>query len=59
MYVTEDLIVEMIIGRDFLKENRESIDLQRNKLKLKKSYIVRAPEKSTYQATSNNIFMVS
>ena len=45
MYVTDDLIVEMIIGRDFLKENGASIDLQRNKLKLKNSYIVRAPEK--------------
>ena len=35
----------MIIGRDFLKENGASIDLQRNKLKLKNSYIITAPEK--------------
>ena len=45
MYITDDLIVEMIIGRDSLKENGASIDLQRNKLKLKNSYRVSAPEK--------------
>ena len=45
MYVTDDLIVDMIIGRDFLVKNGATIDMQRNALKLKRSYMVRAPEK--------------
>ena len=37
MYVVNDLIVDMILGQDFLKENEASIDSARNQLKIKKS----------------------
>ena len=40
-----DLIVDMIVDKDFLKKNGDTIDMKRNKLRSKSSYTVKALQK--------------
>ena len=41
-YVIDDLITDMVLGQNFLKENNAMIDIAKSQLRLRKSYNVKA-----------------